>query len=133
MVRIRWRCLGSNDGVAVMCGHPGGCGNMENSNTFHIIWYNIAIWYGNISIFLYGTTYSLLKYTYNTVGLRRKSVARRTLKPFCPNPPPPTKNAPRRSPYRLVKVIKVKNSDKMQFHIQCHTKTYQHGNAGIRA
>ena len=32
-----------------------------------------------------------------------------------------------------IKVIKVKNSDKMPFHIQCHTKTYQHGNAGIRA
>jgi len=32
---------------------------------------------------------------------------------------------------RCIKVIRVKNSDKMQFHIQCHTKTYQHGNAGI--
>ena len=34
---------------------------------------------------------------------------------------------------RCIKVIKVKNSDKMQFHIQCHTKNYQYGNAGIRA
>ena len=34
---------------------------------------------------------------------------------------------------RCIKVIKVKNSDKMQFHIQCHTKTYQRGNAGIGA
>jgi hypothetical protein len=34
---------------------------------------------------------------------------------------------------RRIKVIRVKNSDKMQFHIQCHTITYQHGNAGIRA
>jgi len=39
---------------------------MEYRNTFHI-WYNITIWYGIIAI-LYGTTYSLLKYTYNTVG-----------------------------------------------------------------
>jgi hypothetical protein len=34
---------------------------------------------------------------------------------------------------RCIKVIKVKNSDKMQFHIQCHTKNYQYGNCGIRA
>jgi len=33
---------------------------------------------------------------------------------------------------RYIKVIRVKNSDKMQFDIQCHTKSYQHGNAGIR-
>jgi hypothetical protein len=32
---------------------------------------------------------------------------------------------------RCIKVIKVKNSDKMQFHIQCHTKNYQHGNCDI--
>ncbi len=32
---------------------------------------------------------------------------------------------------RCIKVVKVKNSDKMQFHIQCHTKTYQHNNVDI--
>ena len=33
---------------------------------------------------------------------------------------------------RNIKVTKVKNSDKKLFHVQCHTKTYQHGNAGVR-
>jgi hypothetical protein len=33
---------------------------------------------------------------------------------------------------RCIKVTKVKNSDKMQFHIQCQTKNYHHGNSGIR-
>jgi len=33
---------------------------------------------------------------------------------------------------RCIKVTKVKNSDKMQFHIQCQTKNYQYGNCGIR-
>ncbi len=31
-----------------------------------------------------------------------------------------------------IKVTKMKNSDKKLFHFQCHTKTYQHGNAGVR-
>jgi hypothetical protein len=79
-------------------GHPGGCGNMEYRNTFHIIWYNISIWYGNIAI-LYGTTYSLL----NTLTIlsacgeflsSRKSVAHGTLKPFLPKHPPSTKKCP---------------------------------------
>jgi hypothetical protein len=34
---------------------------------------------------------------------------------------------------RYIKVTSVKNSDKKLFHVQCHTKTYQHGNAGLRA
>ena len=42
---------------------------MVYRNIFHIIWYNITIWYGNIAI-LYGTQ---LIITYNTVGLRRIS------------------------------------------------------------
>jgi hypothetical protein len=33
---------------------------------------------------------------------------------------------------RCIKVTRVKNSDKKLFHVQCHTKTYQHGNAGVR-
>ena len=33
---------------------------------------------------------------------------------------------------RYIKVTSVKNSDKKLFHVQCHTKTYQHGNAGLR-
>ncbi len=33
---------------------------------------------------------------------------------------------------RCIKVIRVKNSDKMQFHIQCQTKNYRYGNCGIR-
>ena len=32
---------------------------------------------------------------------------------------------------RCIKVSRVKNSDKKLFQVQCHTKTYQHGNAGI--
>ena len=75
---------------------------MEYRNTFHIIWYNITIWYGNIAI-LYGTTYSLLKYTYNTVGLRRISFFSEIRSPLSvttffaqtppPPPPPPKKTA----------------------------------------
>ena len=77
---------------------------MEYHNSFHIIWYNITIWYGNIAI-LYGTTYSLLKYTYNTVGLRRISFFSEICSPrsvttfFAQTPPPPsTKNAPTAQP-----------------------------------
>ena len=33
---------------------------------------------------------------------------------------------------RSIKVTKVKNSEKKQFHIQCQTKNYQYGNRGIR-
>lgn len=33
---------------------------------------------------------------------------------------------------RHIKVTKMKNSDKKLFHVQCHTKTYQYGDAGIR-
>ena len=33
---------------------------------------------------------------------------------------------------RSIKVTRVKNSDKKVFHVQCHTKTYQHGDAGLR-
>ena len=33
---------------------------------------------------------------------------------------------------RSIKVTKVKNSEKKQFHIQCQTKNYQYGNYGIR-
>jgi len=33
---------------------------------------------------------------------------------------------------RCIKVTKVKNSDKMQFHIRCQTKNYHYGNCGIR-
>jgi hypothetical protein len=33
---------------------------------------------------------------------------------------------------RCIKVTNVKNSDKKLFHVQCHTKTYQHGNAGLQ-
>ena len=33
---------------------------------------------------------------------------------------------------RCIKVTKVKNSDKMQFHIQCQTKNYQYGNCCIQ-
>jgi hypothetical protein len=33
---------------------------------------------------------------------------------------------------RCIKVTRMKNSDKKLFHIQCHTKIYQHGNAGIQ-
>ncbi len=33
---------------------------------------------------------------------------------------------------RCIKVTKMKKSDKKLFHVQCHTKTYQHGNAGVR-
>ena len=33
---------------------------------------------------------------------------------------------------RCIKVTRMKNSDKKLFHVQCHTKTYQHGNAGVR-
>ena len=33
---------------------------------------------------------------------------------------------------RSIKVTKVKNSEKKQFHIQCQTKNYQYGNCGIR-
>ena len=34
---------------------------------------------------------------------------------------------------RCIKVTNMKkNSDKKLFHVQCHTKTYQHGNAGLR-
>jgi hypothetical protein len=62
---------------------------------------------------LYGTTYSLLKYTYNTVGLRRISFFSEIRSPLSlttffaqtPPPPPPTKKMhPRRSPYQLVTV-----------------------------
>ena len=77
---------------------------MEYHNTFHIIWYNITIWFGNIAI-LYGTTYSLLKYSYNTVGLRRISFFSEICSPrsvttfFAQTPPPPsTKNAPTAQP-----------------------------------
>jgi len=79
-------------------GHPGGGGNMEYRNTFHIIWYNISIWYGNIAI-LYGTTYSLLKYNYSTVGLRRISFfseirSPRNVKTYFAQTPPPHKKMP---------------------------------------
>jgi len=33
---------------------------------------------------------------------------------------------------RCIKVTRVKNGDKKLFYVQCHTKTYQHGNAGLR-
>ncbi len=33
---------------------------------------------------------------------------------------------------RCIKVTRMKNSDKKLFHVQCHRKTYQHGNAGVR-
>ena len=33
---------------------------------------------------------------------------------------------------RCIKVTKVKNCDKMPFHIQCQTKNYQYGNCGIQ-
>ncbi len=70
-------------------------------NTVLIIWYNITIWYGNIAI-LYGTTQSLLKYTYNIVGLRRISFfseirSQRSVTAFFAQtpPPPPTKKCTR--------------------------------------
>jgi hypothetical protein len=134
---------------------------MVYRNTYHIIWYNITIWYGNIAILyctqlsiklqycrlaedffllgisvargalqtflpkrplppqqknataaqplsacniaiLYGTTFSLLKYTYNTVGLRRISFfseirSLRSVTAFFAQtpPPPPTKKCTR--------------------------------------
>ena len=111
----RWWGYVGGASVATMAwpwwvGHPGGCGNMVYRNTFQIIWYNITILYGNIAI-LYGTqlTYSQLKYTYNTVGLRRISFFSEIRSPrsvttfFAQTPPPPHKKMPpRRSPYRLV-------------------------------
>jgi len=33
---------------------------------------------------------------------------------------------------RCIKVTRVKNSDTKLFHVQCHTKTYQYGNAGLQ-
>ncbi len=83
-------------------GHPGGCGNMVYRNTFHIIWYNITIWYGNIAI-LYGTQLTL---NYNTLTIlsacggffsSRKSVACGALQPFLTKRPlpPPQKKCPR--------------------------------------
>ena len=33
---------------------------------------------------------------------------------------------------RKIKVTNVKDSDKKLFHVQCNTKTYQHGNDGLR-
>ena len=78
---------------------------MVYRNIFHIIWYNITIWYDNIAI-LYGTQ---LIITYNTVGLRRISFfseicsLRSVTNLFAKtHPPPPQKHPPRRSPYRLV-------------------------------
>jgi hypothetical protein len=84
---------------------------MVYRNTFHIIWYNITIlWYGNIEI-LYCKTNSLLKYTYNTVGLRRISFfseirSPRSVRTFfaqTPPSPPQQKNAPAAQPLSACK------------------------------
>ena len=53
MVGIRRRRFGSDDGVAVMGGASRRMWQYGISDTYHIIWYNITIWYGNIAI-LYG-------------------------------------------------------------------------------
>jgi hypothetical protein len=96
-LRLRRRC--GRDGWGI----PADAAILYR-NTFHIIWYNITIWYSNIAI-LYGTTYSLLKYSYNTVGLRRISFFSEIRSPqsitnfFAQTPPPPpTKKCPPAQP-----------------------------------
>ena len=121
MVGIRRRRFGSDDGVAVMGGASLRCGNMVYRNTYHIIWYNITIWYGNIAI-LYCTqlaiNYCRLAEDFFLLGNR--SPAERYTLFFKTRPSDPPKNATAAQP---LSACYVENFSSMNSPLTCFSSS----------